>query len=121
MNHAWVLGGFPLPNSAVPVLPNVPGGRPAPAAVPLPCTTLAMKSRSVTAVAGASERAGGALVTGSVGNVGACQVPGAGVPAVSPAVSSAVEVITLNVEPGGYEPSSAREKPLSGFETKARI
>jgi hypothetical protein len=46
---------------------------------------------------------------------------GAGVPALSPAVSNAVDVITLNVEPGGYEPSSARENPLSGFDTYARI
>src|SRR5689334_1003412 len=47
MNHACVGGGFPFPNSAVPVLPKVPGGRPAPAAVPPDCTTLAMKDWSV--------------------------------------------------------------------------
>src|SRR6185295_19164536 len=35
MNQARVSGGLPLPNSAVPVLPNVPAGSPAPAAVPL--------------------------------------------------------------------------------------
>src|ERR1051325_5470691 len=46
---------------------------------------------------------------------------GAGVLAVSPAASNAVDVITLNVEPGGYAPSSARENPLSGFDTYARI
>ena len=46
---------------------------------------------------------------------------GAGVEPVRPAASSAVDVITLNVEPGGYVPSSARSKPLSGFETTARI
>ena len=47
MNHAWVGGGLPLPNSAVPVLPNVPDGSPAPAAVPPDCTTLAMNDRNV--------------------------------------------------------------------------
>src|SRR4029453_2024166 len=47
MNQAWVGGGLPLPNSAVPVLPAVPDGRPAPAAVPPDCTTLAMKDCKV--------------------------------------------------------------------------
>src|SRR5205814_4428326 len=47
MNQAWVGGGLPLPNSAVPVLPAMPGGSPAPAAVPPDCTTLAMNDCNV--------------------------------------------------------------------------
>src|SRR5258708_1880462 len=46
---------------------------------------------------------------------------GAGVEPVLPAASSASDVTTLNVEPGGYAPSSARSKPVSGLETTARI
>src|SRR5258707_257166 len=46
---------------------------------------------------------------------------GAGVEAVFPAMRSAADVMTLNVEPGGYAPSSARSNPWSGLETTARI
>src|SRR3954454_4261003 len=46
---------------------------------------------------------------------------GAGVEPFRPAFSNAVDVITLNVDPGGYAPSSARANPLSGFDTRARI
>src|SRR6516162_2869270 len=46
---------------------------------------------------------------------------GAGVAPVRPAASNAVDVMTLNVEPGGYPPASARGNPLSGLETTARI
>lgn len=41
MNQASVCGGLALPNSAVPVLPTVPAGRPAPAAVPIGLETTA--------------------------------------------------------------------------------
>src|SRR5438552_13816350 len=229
MNQAWVGGGLPLPNSAVPVLPNESDGSPAPAAVPPDCTTLAMNERKVTTTFGSSGGAAGDFTAGFVVRTGACHCPaataaatdaiwtglasrrpcpiadaassarslgfgnvppydgtpsdqwtpkpndaaafssalagnwsaspmnallheiwkawarsrapdaspskllngrpstvmvaghGAGVDPVLPAASSAAEVITLNVEPGGYAPSSARSKPLSGFETTARI
>src|SRR5262245_48691122 len=82
MNQAWVGGGLPFPNSAVPVLPNVPAGSPAPAAVPPGRTTLAMNDCSVDATAG--ER--GATVgpgrrAGCVIRFGACQRPAATVAA----------------------------------------
>src|SRR5207253_8094873 len=46
---------------------------------------------------------------------------GAGVDPVAPPASRAADVMTLNVEPGGYVPASARLNPPSGFETTARI
>src|SRR5258705_8694233 len=46
---------------------------------------------------------------------------GAGVDPLLPAMSSAADVITLNVEPGGQPPSNARSNPPSGFETTARF
>src|SRR3954465_8176107 len=55
-NHACVAGGDPPPNSAVPVLPIVPGGNPAPAAVPL-VTTPSILDPSHHPAPGASGRA----------------------------------------------------------------
>src|SRR5580700_2599323 len=50
MNQASVCGGLAVPNSAVPVLPNVPAGNPAAAAVPIGLVTTAfiMVRRSAT-------------------------------------------------------------------------
>src|SRR3954447_1345554 len=81
MNHACVCGGFAVPNSAVPVLPNVPGGNPAPAAVPSPCTTLAMNVRNVAATFGGSAPTFGTVAAGSVVRTGACHCPDATVAA----------------------------------------
>src|SRR6476659_957077 len=75
MNHAWVGGGFPPPNSAVPVLPNEPGGSPAPAAVPPDCTTLAMNERKVATTFGSSGGAVAALTAGWVVRTGARHWP----------------------------------------------
>src|SRR4051812_2921464 len=46
---------------------------------------------------------------------------GAGVEPLLPAASSAADVMTLNVEPGGYVPTSARGYPPYGFDTTAVI
>ncbi len=52
MYHAWVGGGLPLPNSAVPVLPYESAGSRAPAAVPSPRMTLAMNDFKVASTPG---------------------------------------------------------------------
>src|SRR3954452_19801577 len=78
MNHACVFGCAPVPNSAVPVLPCVPGGRPASAAVP-DCTTRSISARRVAARDGssASPSIGGGFCRGSVTRVGECSRPDA--------------------------------------------
>src|SRR5260370_41173913 len=74
MNHAWVCGGLEAPNSAVPVLPWVPGGRPAPAAVPLVTTAAIMDCRSVTTVG--SSGWGGVVSSGAPAmRRGGCRLP----------------------------------------------
>src|SRR4051794_36043276 len=77
MTHAWVCGGLALPNSAVPVLPNVPGGSPAPAAVPPDCTTLAMNARNVATTPASSGAIFGTFGLGWVVSTGACHWPAA--------------------------------------------
>ncbi len=52
ISQASVFSGVPVPYSAVPVLPNVPAGRPWPAAVPDVTTCAIIWCRSVTTAAG---------------------------------------------------------------------
>src|SRR3954467_14921805 len=76
MNHACVLGCAPLPNSAVPVLPCVPAGRPASAAVP-DWARRTIGARNVAAVdaSSSSPSIGVAFCCGSVTSVGECSLP----------------------------------------------
>src|SRR2546421_280318 len=53
MNHAWARGFWAEPNSAVPVLPKTPAGKPTLAAVPV-VTTARIIGRSVPRTAGLS-------------------------------------------------------------------
>src|SRR5690606_6175175 len=53
MNQAWVGGSSPDPNSAVPVLPAVPEGKPTSAAVPS-LTTAGISACSALLTAGSS-------------------------------------------------------------------
>src|SRR3954471_15886486 len=78
MNHACVFGCAPLPNSAVPVLPCVPAGRPASAAVP-DSTTRSISARNVAAAdaSSSSPSIGVAFCCGSVTSVGECSLPDA--------------------------------------------
>src|SRR3954447_21921105 len=85
-NHACVAGGLPPPNSAVPVLPIVPGGKPAPAAVPL-VTTASIIDRSDDATRGSSGRGATRSLPAPTTNRGACQVPEATVAATDAIVS----------------------------------
>src|SRR4029453_1943605 len=59
MNQAWVGRESPVPNSAVPVLPATPSGRPASAAVPW-VTTWRIRVRRVPAAAACGGGPGGA-------------------------------------------------------------
>src|SRR5450755_2991000 len=77
MNQAWVCGGLALPNSAVPVLPMTAGGRPAPAAVPPGCTTLAMNERNVATMLGSSAGSDNEADAGRMVSTGACHCPDA--------------------------------------------
>src|SRR6516164_1572494 len=76
MNQASVWGGLAEPNSAVPVLPNVPAGRPAPAAVPCGVVTTAciMERRSDT-TAGSSACAGAVSSADPVTSRGSRRLP----------------------------------------------
>jgi len=77
MNQAWVAGGFPGPNSAVPVLPKT-GGPPMLAAVPVPDVTTARVSWWRASSTGASTATGAAAAAGWAGSttsVGGCHVP----------------------------------------------
>src|SRR3954454_97324 len=78
MNHACVFGCAPLPNSAVPVLPCVPAGRPASAALP-DSTTRSISARNVAAVdaSSSSPSIGVDFCGGSVTSVGECSFPDA--------------------------------------------
>src|SRR3954447_15870431 len=79
-NHACVAGGLPPPNSAVPVLPMVPGGKPAPPAGPL-VTTPSIIDRSDDAMPGSSGRGATRSLAAPTTKRGACQVPEATVAA----------------------------------------
>src|SRR5215472_11608172 len=114
MNHACVGGGLPFPNSAVPVLPNVPAGSPAPAAVPPVRTTLAMNDCSVDATTGDSgATVGPAFCAGWVMRVGGCHWPAAtvaatdaictGLASTRPCPMADAASSTWSVG-GGYEP-----------------
>src|SRR3954452_7547223 len=105
MNHAWVCGGFASPNSAVPVLPKVPAGSPAPAAVPPVWTTLAMNERNVPTTFGASAGTFGPAAAGFDVNAGACHCP--------LATAAATEVICAGL-------ASTRPCPIDAAPNSAR-
>src|SRR5215813_13711 len=82
MNHAWARGFWADPNSAVPVLPKTPPGKPTPAAVPV-VTTARIIGRSVLKTLGLSfcdlaDCAGAGLST----SCGGRQVPSSTAPAI---------------------------------------
>src|SRR5437588_2782822 len=76
MNQAWVAGGLPGPNSAVPVLPNT-GGPATLAAVPVPDVTTARMSWCRESSTGPLTATGAAAAAcpGSATSVGGCHVP----------------------------------------------